>query len=137
MVRKTLHNSFDTLKQKTDLSIYSCNHSIGNWPSVEWYQGSRLEALIIFRSILEHSGAFWNILEQHKKDTIVPGEPDKTRLGTRAEAEKGRGCLVGWSACQYEELRDLGTKWHIRSKGRSRTKFLLPFGNHPVFAIFL
>lgn len=31
--------------------------------------------------------------------------------------EQGRGLLVGWSACQYEELRDSGTKWHIRLKG--------------------
>ena len=48
-----------------------------------------------------------------KKNAIVPQNLDKARPETRVGADERRvegAWLAGWLACQYEELRDPGTK---------------------------
>lgn len=55
------------------------------------------------------------------------------RIARSDEKHRDGGLLVGcWLACQYEEVRDPGTKWHIRSKGgRRRFSLYFPRSLHP------
>lgn len=61
MVRKTLHNSFDTLKQKTDRSINLFVQSF-DWKLAKCGMIPRFSIRGVNNFSL-HSGAFWSILE--------------------------------------------------------------------------
>lgn len=59
------------------------------------------------------------------------------RIAHSDEKQRSGDLLVGcWLACRYEEVRDSGTKWHIRSKGGRPLQFPLSlnlsFQIHPV-----